>query len=73
MYVNPSLDDYAITLLRHLGVHLHHVAHSKRDGSLTEEIHVYTQPAHMNHVLGWRARQELQTPIRIFEGPPPPF
>lgn len=73
VHVNPSLDDYATDLLRHLGIHVHRIAHSKRDGSLHEEIHVYSQPTHMNHVLGWRTRQPLEPAIRIFEGPPPPW
>ena len=69
----PSLDEHAQSLLKHLGVHLFPVLHSHKDGSTSEQLHVFTPRTHMNHVLGWVARNQLGPYVRVFEGPPPPF
>jgi len=71
--MEPTLDDYATDLLRHLGVELVQNTHHRPDGSIVDEINIYSQRVQLNHVLGWAARQHETLTVRVFEGSRPPF
>lgn len=71
--METDLDDYATDLLRHLGVELVENVHSRPDGSISRELHVYADRRQMNHVLGWVSRQHQDLQLFVFEGPRPPF
>ena len=71
--METPLDNIATGLLLHLGVEIVHNVHSRPDGSVLEEINIYSDRRQLNHVLGWSSRQFPGPEIRVFEGPRPPF
>jgi len=67
------LDQLPLDLLRHLGVTVMHLPSVDKQGFLRDEIHIFSDPKHLNHVRGFVARYQLGPTVRVFEGSPPPF
>lgn len=71
--LSTSPDHLWYSLLKHLGIS--HVLHvwSPKGGPWVREHHLYVNSPLMEDVLSFVVRSNFDEPIRVFEGPPPPF
>lgn len=61
------------SLLSHLGVDHQLTTYTDRAGNARREHHLYAEPEVITEVLQFVVRADEKTPIRVFEGDPPPF